>query len=168
MALFFIDLNGFKRLNDTLGHPTGDAVLQLLAERLRRCAQEGDTVARLGGDEFALLHPASPTGRSLPTLASELVRSIAWPYDVGGSQLTLTASIGVSVAGEACQDPDHMLKNADVALYRAKTDGRNAFRFYDPSMDNHLEAKRDLERPVRNALARGEFELHYQPIVDVR
>ena len=101
-------------------------------------------------------------------MATELVQSIARPYDVGGNQLTLTASVGVSVAGEDCQDPDRMLKNADVALYRAKTDGRNAFRFYDPSMDNHLEAKRDLERAVRNALARGEFEVHYQPIVDVR
>jgi predicted signal transduction protein with EAL and GGDEF domain len=101
-------------------------------------------------------------------MAAELVRSIARPYDVGGSQLTLTASVGVSVAGEDCEEPDRMLKNADVALYRAKTDGRNAFRFYDPSMDNHLEAKRDLERAVRNALARGEFEVHYQPIVEVR
>ena len=89
-------------------------------------------MARLGGDEFALLHPVSPTSKSLPSLANELVQSIARPYDVGGSQLTLTASIGVSVAGEACQEPDRMLKNADVALYRAKTDGRNAFRFYDP------------------------------------
>ena len=168
VALFFIDLDGFKRLNDTLGHPTGDAVLRLLAERLRRCGQEGDTVARLGGDEFALLHPISPTSKSLQALASELVQSIARPYAVGGSQLTLTASIGVSVAGEACQEPDRMLKNADVALYRAKTDGRNAFRFYDPSMDNHLEATRDLERAVRNARARGEFEVHYQPIVEVR
>jgi predicted signal transduction protein with EAL and GGDEF domain len=101
-------------------------------------------------------------------MAAEIVRSIARPYDVGGSQLTLTASVGVSVAGEDCQEPDRMLKNADVALYRAKTDGRNAFRFYDASMDNYLEAKRDLERAVRNALARGEFEVHYQPIVDVR
>jgi diguanylate cyclase (GGDEF)-like protein len=168
VALFFIDLDGFKRLNDTLGHPTGDAVLRLLADRLRRCGKEDDTVARLGGDGFALLHPISPASKSLPTLANELVQSIARPYDVGGSQLTLTASIGVSVAGEACQDPDRMLKNADVALYRAKTDGRNAFRLYDPSMDNHLEAKRALERAVRNALARGEFEVHYQPIVDIR
>ncbi len=168
VALYFIDLDGFKRLNDTLGHPTGDAVLRLLAERLRRCGQEGDTVARLGGDEFALLHPVSPASKSLPALAGELVQSIARPYDVAGSKLTLTASVGVSVAGEDCQEPDRMLKNADVALYRAKTDGRNAFRFYDPDMDHHLEAKRDLERAVRNALARGEFEVHYQPIVDIR
>jgi diguanylate cyclase (GGDEF)-like protein/PAS domain S-box-containing protein len=168
VVLFFIDLDGFKRLNDTLGHPTGDAVLRLLAERLRRCAHEGDTVARLGGDEFAIVHPVLPTSKSPTAMATELVRSIARPYDVGGSQLTLTASVGVSVAGEDCQEPDRMLKNADVALYRAKTDGRNAFRFYDASMDNHLEAKRDLERAVRNALARGEFEVHYQPIVDVR
>ena len=168
VVLFFIDLDGFKRLNDTLGHPTGDAVLRLLAERIRRCAHDGDTVARLGGDEFAIVHPVLPTSKSPTAMATELVRSIARPYDVGGSQLTLTASVGVSVAGEDCQDPDRMLKNADVALYRAKTDGRNAFRFYDSSMDNYLEAKRDLERAVRNALARGEFEVHYQPIVDVR
>ena len=168
VVLFFIDLDGFKRLNDTLGHPTGDAVLRLLAERIRRCAHDGDTVARLGGDEFAIVHPVLSTSKSPTATATELVRSIARPYDVGGSQLTLTASVGVSVAGEDCQDPDRMLKNADVALYRAKTDGRNAFRFYDPSMDNYLEAKRDLERAVRNALARGEFEVHYQPIVEVR
>ena len=168
VVLFFIDLDGFKRLNDTLGHPTGDAVLRLLAERLRRIAHDGDTVARLGGDEFAIVHPVLPTSKSPTAMAAELVRSIARPYDVGGSQLTLTASVGVSVAGEDCHEPDRMLKNADVALYRAKTDGRNAFRFYDASMDNHLEAKRDLERAVRNALARGEFEVHYQPIVDVR
>ena len=168
VALFFIDLDGFKRLNDTLGHPTGDAVLRLLAERLRRCAHEGDTVARLGGDEFALLTPMTQASKSPTALANELVRSIARPYDVGGSQLTLTASIGVSLARDGCQEPDQMLKNADVALYRAKTDGRNAFRLYDPSMDNHLEVKRDLERAVRNALARGEFEVHYQPVIDVR
>jgi diguanylate cyclase (GGDEF)-like protein/PAS domain S-box-containing protein len=168
VVLFFIDLDGFKRLNDTLGHPTGDAVLRLLAERIRRCAHDGDTVARLGGDEFAIIHPVLPTSKSPTAMATELVRSIARPYDVGGSQLTLTASVGVSVAGEDYQDPDRMLKNADVALYRAKTDGRNAFRFYDSSMDNYLEAKRDLERAVRNALARGEFEVHYQPTVDVR
>ena len=168
VALFFIDLDGFKRLNDTLGHPTGDAVLRYLAERLRRCAHDDDTVARLGGDEFAILHPVHSTSKSPTALAHELIHSVARPFDVGGSQLTLTASIGVSVAGDGCQEPDCMLKNADVALYRAKTDGRNAFRFYDSSMDNHLEAKRDLERAVRNALARGEFEVHYQPIVDVR
>jgi diguanylate cyclase (GGDEF)-like protein/PAS domain S-box-containing protein len=167
-ALFFIDLDGFKSINDTLGHPTGDALLRMLADRLRRCIDKGDTVARLGGDEFAVLHPMLPTSKTATALANDLVQTIARPYDVGGSRLTLTASIGVSVAGDDCQDPDRMLKNADVALYRAKTDGRNAFRFYDPSMDNHLEAKRALERAVRNGLARGEFELHYQPIVDAR
>jgi diguanylate cyclase (GGDEF)-like protein len=167
-VLYFIDLDGFKRLNDTLGHPTGDAVLRMLAERLRRCARDDDIVARLGGDEFALLQPVLPTSKSPTALANELVHSISRPYDVGGSQLTLTASVGVSVAGGGCKNPDQMLKNADVALYRAKAEGRNAFRFYDPSMDNHLEVKRDLERAVRNALARGEFEVHYQPIVDVR
>jgi len=167
-ALFFIDLDGFKSINDTLGHPTGDALLRMLADRLRRCTDKGDTVARLGGDEFAVLHPVLPASKTAAALAKELVETIARPYDVGGSRLTLTASIGISVADDECQEPDRMLKNADVALYRAKTDGRNAFRFYDSSMDDHLEVKRALERAIRNALARGEFEPHYQPIVDAR
>jgi diguanylate cyclase (GGDEF)-like protein/PAS domain S-box-containing protein len=168
VVVFFIDLDGFKNINDTFGHPTGDALLRMLADRLRRCIDEGDTVARLGGDEFAILHPVLITSKAADALAKDLVQAIARPYDVGGNRLTITASVGVSVAADDCEGPDRMLKNADVALYRAKTDGRNAFRFYDPSMDNHLEAKKALERAVRNALARGEFVLHYQPIVDAR
>ncbi|MGZ5850714.1 MAG: putative bifunctional diguanylate cyclase/phosphodiesterase, partial [Methyloceanibacter sp.] len=150
------------------GHPTGDALLRMLADRLRRCVDEGDTVARLGGDEFAILHPIRPTSKAPDALANDLVRAIARPYDLGGNRLTITASVGVSTAADGCEDPDRMLRNADVALYRAKTDGRNAFRHYDPSMDNHLEVKKALERSIRNALARGEFELNYQPIVDAR
>jgi diguanylate cyclase (GGDEF)-like protein/PAS domain S-box-containing protein len=167
-TLYFFDLDGFKKINDTLGHPTGDALLRMLADRLRQCAGDGDTVARLGGDEFAILHPASPLAKDEQALARELVQRISKPYDVGGNRLTVTASIGVSRAGEACTDSDRMLRNADVALYRAKADGRNAFRFYDPSMDHHLEEKRALELSVRNALARGQFEVHYQPFVTVQ
>jgi predicted signal transduction protein with EAL and GGDEF domain len=100
-------------------------------------------------------------------LARELVQRISKPYDIGGNRLTVTASVGVSSSGEACTDSDRMLRNSDVALYRAKESGRNAFRFYDPSMDHHLEEKRAKELAVRNALARGEFEVHYQPFVSV-
>ena len=167
VTLYFFDLDGFKKINDTLGHPTGDALLRMLADRVRQCAGDGDTVARLGGDEFAILHPASPMAKNETALARELVQRISKPYDVGGNRLTVTASIGVSTSGEACADSDRMLRNADVALYRAKEGGRNAFRFYDPSMDHHLEEKRARELAVRNALARGEFEVHYQPFVSV-
>ncbi len=167
VTLYFFDLDGFKKINDTLGHPIGDALLRMLADRLRQCADGGDTVARLGGDEFGILHPASPSSKDETALARELVQRISKPYDVGGNRLTVTASIGVSSSSETCADSDRMLRNADVALYRAKGDGRNAFRFYDPSMDHHLEEKRALEVSVRNALARGEFEVHYQPYVSV-
>jgi predicted signal transduction protein with EAL and GGDEF domain len=124
-------------------------------------------VARLGGDEFAIVHPASPLAKDDTALAHELVQRISKPYDIGGNRLTVTASVGVSSSGEACADSDRMLRNSDVALYRAKESGRNAFRFYDPSMDHHLEEKRAKELAVRNALARGEFEVHYQPFVSV-
>jgi diguanylate cyclase (GGDEF)-like protein/PAS domain S-box-containing protein len=167
VTLYFFDLDGFKKINDTLGHPTGDALLRMLADRLRQCAGDGDTVARVGGDEFAILHPASPMAKDETALAHELVRRVSKPYDIGGNRLTVTASVGISSAGETCADSDRMLRNADVALYRAKEGGRNAFRFYDPSMDHRLEEKRARELAVRNALARGEFEVHYQPYVSV-
>ena len=167
VALYFFDLDGFKKINDTLGHPIGDALLRMLADRLRQCAGDGDTVARLGGDEFAILHCAGPNTKDETALARELVQRICKPYDVGGNRLNVTASIGISASGEACSDSDRLLRNADVALYRAKGDGRNAFRFYDPSMDHHLEEKRARELAIRNALARGEFEVHYQPFVSV-
>jgi diguanylate cyclase (GGDEF)-like protein/PAS domain S-box-containing protein len=167
ITLYFFDLDGFKKINDTLGHPIGDALLRMLADRIRQCAGDGDTVARLGGDEFAIVHPASSMAKDETALARELVQRISKPYDIGGNRLTVTASVGVSSSGEVCADSDRMLRNADVALYRAKEGGRNTFRFYDPSMDHRLEEKRAKELAVRNALARGEFEVHYQPFVSV-
>ena len=139
-----------------------------VAERLRRARRRATPWLGSAAMSSRCCIRLRPASKSLPALAVSWYGRSRGPTTSSGSQLTLTASIGVSLAGEACQEPDRMLKNADVALYRAKTDGRNAFRLYDPSMDNHLEAKRDLERAVRNALARGEFEVHYQPIVDVR
>ena len=167
-ALLFIDLDGFKSINDTLGHATGDAVLRLLADRLLRCADEGDTIARVGGDEFALIHSLVPETKGVSALATELIESIAKPYDVGGSRLTLTASIGIAVTSPSCKEPDRIQKDADVALYRAKADGRNVFRLYDSNMDGELEAKRSLERAMRSALTRDQFEVRYQPIVDTQ
>ncbi len=167
VTLFFFDLDGFKKINDTLGHPTGDALLRMLADRLRKCAGEGDIVARLGGDEFAIVHPASPAAKDDTALAGEIVQRVSKPYDIGGHRLTVTASVGISQSSEICSDSERMLRNSDVALYRAKEGGRNSFRFYDPSMDRHLEEKRARELAIRNALGRGEFEVHYQPFVGV-
>ncbi len=167
-ALLFIDLDGFKSINDTLGHATGDAVLRLLADRLLRCADKGDTVARVGGDEFAIIHSLAPEAKGISALATALVESVAKPYDVGGSRLTLTASVGIAVTSPSCSGPDRIQKDADIALYRAKADGRNLFRIYDSNMDGELEAKRSLERAMRSALTRNQFEVRYQPIVDTR
>lgn len=167
-ALLLIDLDGFKNINDTLGHATGDAVLRLLADRLLVCADERDTVARIGGDEFAFIHCLLPETKSVSALATELIEKVAKPYEVGGSRLTLTASVGVAITGPSCSDPDRIQKDADIALYRAKADGRNDFRVYDASMDGELEAKRSLERAMRGALTRNQFEVVYQPIVDTQ
>jgi len=167
-ALLFIDLDGFKSINDTLGHATGDAVLRLLADRLLGCADEGDTVARVGGDEFAIIHSLAPEAKGISALATALIERVAKPYDVGGSRLTLTASIGIAVTNPSCSEPDRIQKDADVALYRAKAGGRNLFRLYDSNMDGELEAKRSLERAMRSALTRNQFEVRYQPIVDTQ
>lgn len=167
-ALLLIDLVGFKNINDTHGHAAGDAVLRCLADRLLRCADESDTVARIGGDEFALVHSLLPETRSVQAFATELIEKIAKPYDVGGSGLTLTASVGIALTSRSCFQPDQMLKNADVALSKAKADGRNIFRIYDSGMDVELEARRSLERAMRGALTKNQFQVVYQPIVETR
>jgi len=167
-ALLLVDLDGFKNINDTHGHATGDEVLRSLADRLLRCADRGGAVARIGGDEFALVHPLSPESRSVQAFATELIERIAKPYDVGGSRLTLTASIGVAITSQSCCQSDQIQKNADVALYKAKADGRNAFRIYDSGMDAELEAKRSLERAMRAALSKNQFQVVYQPIVETK
>ena len=168
LAVLCLDLDHFKEINDSLGHPVGDALLREVARRLSECVTEDDTVARLGGDEFAVVQfcrGCDPTTSS--ALASRLVERIGEPYDVAGHQLVIGVSVGVSLAPDDGDNPDLLLKNADLALYRAKADGRGTYRFFEAGMDARAQARRMLELDLRAALRRQEFEIHYQPIVDI-
>jgi diguanylate cyclase (GGDEF)-like protein len=168
LAVFCLDLDHFKEINDSLGHPIGDALLKAVALRLGECVTEHDTVARLGGDEFAIVQFCSdcdPSAVSL--LASHIVEKIAAPFDIGGHQLVVGVSIGISLAPEDGKNPDELLKKADLALYRAKADGRATYRYFETGMDARAQARRILELDLRAALHRDEFEVYYQPIRDV-
>ena len=163
-----LDLDHFKKINDSLGHPVGDALLKQVAARLRTCIGPGDTVARLGGDEFAIVQFCNGCDPStVPALASQIVEIVAAPYEIEGHHLVIGVSIGISLAPEDGSDPDQLLKNADLALYRAKADGRSTYRFFEAGMDARAQARRLLELDLRLALQRDEFEVHYQPIRDL-
>ncbi|WP_419252359.1 putative bifunctional diguanylate cyclase/phosphodiesterase [Caulobacter sp. ErkDOM-YI] len=164
LAVHFIDLDRFKTVNDTLGHPLGDALLRIAAERLRGCVREGDTVARLGGDEFAVVQTGLSDLTGATRLAERVVAAMAAPFDLQGHQVMIGASVGVSAAPSDGDDADELLKKADMALYRAKADGRGAFHFFERAMDEQLQARRALELDLRRALVAGEFELYYQPL----
>jgi diguanylate cyclase (GGDEF)-like protein/PAS domain S-box-containing protein len=168
LAVLCLDLDHFKDINDSLGHPIGDALLMEVGRRLISCISDGDTVARLGGDEFAIVQRCG-TDEANPavSLASRIVEEISAPYDVGGHQLVIGVSVGISLAPDDGRNPDELLKKADLALYRAKADGRCTYRFFETGMDARAQARRLLELDMRAALPRGEFEMHYQPIRDV-
>jgi diguanylate cyclase (GGDEF)-like protein len=167
LAVHFIDLDRFKTVNDTLGHPLGDALLRVAAERLRGCVREGDTVARLGGDEFAVVQTGLTDMSGATRLAERVVEAMAAPFDIQGHQVMIGASVGVSAAPSDGDDADELLKKADMALYRAKADGRGAFHFFERAMDEQLQARRALELDLRRALAAGEFQLYYQPLYNL-
>jgi diguanylate cyclase (GGDEF)-like protein len=164
LAVHFIDLDRFKTVNDTLGHPLGDALLREAAERLRRCVRDGDTVARLGGDEFAVVQTGLSDMAGATRLAGRVVEAMAAPFELQGHQVVIGASVGVAAAPSDGEDADELLKKADMALYRAKADGRGAFHFFERAMDEQLQARRALEMDLRRALQDGEFELYYQPL----
>ncbi len=167
LAVHFIDLDRFKTVNDTLGHPLGDALLREAAERLRSCVREGDTVARLGGDEFAVVQTGLSDMGGATRLAGRVVEAMAAPFDLQGHQVVIGASVGVAAAPSDGEDADELLKKADMALYRAKADGRGAFHFFERAMDEQLQARRALELDLRRALTAGEFELFYQPLYNL-
>ncbi|MEG3179717.1 putative bifunctional diguanylate cyclase/phosphodiesterase [Sphingomonas sp. LT1P40] len=163
-ALFCLDLDNFKVVNDTLGHPTGDALLCEIAERLTAFAN-GGFVARLGGDEFAIVIDDS-TG-SLDRSASELIRAVAKPCHVNGHRIVPGTSIGIAVLGVDGNDPVALVKNADLALYRAKHDGRGGFRFFESAMDAEAQARRQMELDLHDAIQNGELSLMYQPLFNL-
>jgi diguanylate cyclase (GGDEF)-like protein len=165
LAVLILDLDRFKEVNDTLGHPVGDALLKAVADRLRSCVRDTATVARLGGDEFAVIEDVSDSGMEADVLANRMQRSLSEPFDLGDHQVAVGSSIGIALAPRDGVDCDAILKNADLALYRAKLDGRGAHRFFEIEMDRQMQERRDLERDMRRAIVDGEFELYYQPIV---
>jgi diguanylate cyclase (GGDEF)-like protein/PAS domain S-box-containing protein len=166
-AILSLDLDRFKQVNDTLGHPVGDALLKIVAGRLRRIVREDDTVARLGGDEFAIIQLGAVQPEGATNLAQRLIDAISAPYDIEGHQIVIGTSVGIAIAPTDGDAVATLLKSADVALYRAKTDGRGRYRFFEPGMDAAMQARRTLELDLRAALVNGEFELHYQPLVNI-
>ena len=167
LAVLYVDLDFFKDVNDALGHPVGDALLRMAAERLRGCLREGDTVARLGGDEFAIIQDSIRDDEQATDLAKRVAAVISAPFHVEAHDVTVSASIGIAMAPRDGSDPDSLLKFADMALYAAKTDGRRTFRFFEAEMNEQLHARRAMEIDLRLAFARREFELYYQPTIDI-
>jgi diguanylate cyclase (GGDEF)-like protein len=167
IAVLCLDLDDFKAVNDTLGHPIGDALLKSVAQRLTGCLHETDTVARLGGDEFAIVQVAGAQPVAATVLAQHLIESMAEPFEIEGHSVVIGTSIGIALAPNDGSDPDELLKNADMALYRAKAEGRGTYRFFEAKMDADMQARRLLEVDLRGALARNEFEVHYQALVDL-
>ncbi len=164
-ALMYVDLDRFKAVNDTLGHPAGDLLLVQVTHRLRRVVRGSDVVARLGGDEFAILLEGLPEVFRLGDLAQRIVHTLEQPFDLEGHTANIGASIGIALAPQDGTDPVVLTKRADQALYEAKAAGRGRYRFFQPEMDETARVRREIELELRGALARDEFVLHYQPVV---
>nr|WP_261403885.1 diguanylate cyclase [Chenggangzhangella methanolivorans] len=164
-ALHLFDLDRFKGINDVLGHHFGDRLLRAVADRLRATVRESDTVARLGGDEFAILQSNVATPEDTAELARRIREALSAPFRFDGEEVLTSASIGIAIFPDNGFDVDDLLKNADLAMYRAKADGRDGFRAFAADMDTNARAITVLESDLRRALSRNEFELHYQPQV---
>jgi diguanylate cyclase (GGDEF)-like protein len=167
-CLHYLDLDNFKSVNDLHGHAIGDLLLEQAVARLRECLRETDTLARLGGDEFVVLQADLEKPEQAGSLARRFVEAIAEPFDLDGRQAYVGVSVGVSVCPSDGEDVDTLLKNADMAMYRSKSEGRNTYRFFELAMDARIQERRLLELDLRRAVANGEFELYYQPQVDAQ
>ena len=167
VGVLFLDLDRFKIINDTLGHDAGDMVLRQIAGHLRSCVRETDTLARVGGDEFTVLVEQLPDTQYLGTIAEKLLTAMASPLAIGGNVYQLSGSIGIAMYPEDGDDGASLLKNADIAMYGAKASGRNNYQFYSSDINAHSLERLALENELRQAVARREFEVHYQPKVDI-
>ncbi|WP_246848423.1 putative bifunctional diguanylate cyclase/phosphodiesterase [Sphingomonas beigongshangi] len=164
-ALFLMDLDRFKAVNDTLGHQAGDALLVQVAQRLQRGVGDAGLVGRLGGDEFQVLLPGLDKRNALAQLAQELIESLSQPYFISGTSVSIGCSIGIAIAPDHGEDAEELIRNADLALYAAKADGRGVHRFYTDAMLAGARTRKQLEDDLRTALAEGQFHLVYQPLV---
>lgn len=167
VALLHLNLDFFKTVNATLGASAGDQILQQTAQRLAACVGPSDVVVRLGSDEFAIVQTGARQPSASTDLGHSIIQQLAHPFNIGEHQVSLSASIGVSLSPAHGGETDHLLKNASLALSRAKTEGRKTLRFFEPEMDARVQARRALEADLRKAVLYAEFELHYQPIYDL-
>ncbi|WP_235506485.1 EAL domain-containing protein [Altererythrobacter sp. Root672] len=166
LAVLTIDLDRFKEVNDTLGHPFGDRILEQAAARLRQVVGPDDVLTRLGGDEFAVIQSGTPDAEAASALAARIVDAIEQPFRFDGHTVAIGASIGISVSPRDGKDADELLKKSDLALYRAKEENRGSFRFFETGMDARMQERRQLEAELRIAIEQGQFEVHYQPLLD--
>jgi diguanylate cyclase (GGDEF)-like protein len=166
LAVLFIDLDRFKNINDTLGHGAGDQILQDIGRRLGHCVRESDTIARQGGDEFVVLIEEFDEPQSVVAVAEKILAAVAIPLTLGRKEFHITASIGISTFPDDGDSLQALLKNADIAMYRAKEQGKNNYKFYAEQMNRHFHDRLAIEAGLRHALERGELELYYQPKVD--
>ena len=168
LAILFVDLDQFKQVNDTLGHPRGDLLLRAVAERLRCLVRDSALVARFGGDEFVIVQAPTAGPEEAATLARRIVAALSETYEIDGHQVVIGATIGIAMAPRDAIGTDHLLKNADMALYWAKAEQRGTWRFFESGMDVRAQDRRSLELDLRNALANGAFEIYYQPLFDLK
>jgi diguanylate cyclase (GGDEF)-like protein len=167
VAVHHLDLDQFKAVNDTFGHPAGDKLLKIVADRLRGLVRETDTIARMGGDEFVIVQASIAEPADATALAQRIIKLMSEPFDIDGHQAVIGASVGIAVGPGDGSSADKLLRNADLALYRAKGDGRGTFRFFEPAMDLQMQSRRIMEQDLRKALPAGQFELYYQPVVNL-
>jgi diguanylate cyclase (GGDEF)-like protein/PAS domain S-box-containing protein len=168
VAILCLDLDQFKSVNDTLGHPVGDKLLKAVATRIAHCLPERGLVARLGGDEFAIIQGSIASPDDASRLAARLIEVVSETYQLGEHEVVVGASVGIALAPEDGEASDVLLRAADMALYRAKSDGRGMFHFFEPEMDRRIQARRSLELDLRKAYQNGEFELYYQPLMNLQ
>jgi diguanylate cyclase (GGDEF)-like protein len=168
VALLYIDIDEFKSVNDSLGHRIGDELLKSVTASLRDCLDETDIVARLGGDEFAVIQTAVKRPEDITALVTRIYQSIREPRECLGHLLTTDASIGIALASQGDIDMEQLLTNADLAMYSAKAAGRRTYRFFKPEMDVRMKARHSLEIDLRQAIIDEEFEVYYQPIIDLQ
>ncbi|HJU32711.1 MAG TPA: PAS-domain containing protein, partial [Hyphomicrobiaceae bacterium] len=167
VAALLLDLDQFKAVNDTLGHPAGDKLLVLVADRLRAILRDTETIARMGGDEFAIVQAGVTQPADVTALAHRVIEVIGAPYAIEGQQVVIGTSIGIALAPADGETPDQLIRNADLALYRAKADGRGTYRFFERGMDAQMQVRRAMEYDLREAWAAGQFELHYQAMLNL-
>ena len=168
-TIFMLDLDRFKGVNDTLGHHIGDELLKEAAQRLKLSLRESDTLARLGGDEFAIIQAGESDQREAAiAIAIRIIDNLNEPFEIEGHKLNIGTSIGIALAPEDGTDSDELMKKADMALYRAKADGRNGHSFFDPAMTAQADARHHMEKDLRSAISNKQMELHYQPVIDIK